>query len=660
MSKQEIIKRIEFLRKTLEYHNKKYYVDDSPEISDFEYDRLLRELEILEEENPELKSPLSPTVRVGGKPVSSFPEVVHNVKMESLQDAFSFDELRDFDKRVREISNPTYVVEHKIDGLSVSLEYVNGEFKRGSTRGDGIVGEDVSENIKTIQSVPLRLTKPLTIEVRGEVYMPRESFIKLNQEREEREEPLFANPRNAAAGSLRQLDSKITAERKLDIFVFNIQSIEGIEIKTHLDGLSLLKELGFKTILNDKVFNTIDEAIKEIEAIGDKRGDLPFDIDGSVIKVNELSLRDELGSTSKYPKWAIAYKFPAERKETKILDIKIQVGRTGVLTPLAYLEPVKIAGSTVSRATLHNYDYIAEKDIKIGDYVIIEKAGDIIPAVVEVVLDKRNGSEIQFLMPEKCPECGAEVIREDGEAAFRCTGIECPAQRKRNIIHFVSKPAMDIDGLGPQVIEQLISNNLIKTAADLYYLNKQDIASLDKMGEKSAENLLSALEKSKDNELYRVIASLGIRHIGEKAAKILASEFKNIDNLIESDIETLTKIEEIGPKMAESLVEFFKNEQNIDFIDKLRFAGVSMDNVKSEITDNRFFGKIFVLTGTLEKYKRQEAGKIIESFGGKTSSSVSKNTDYVLAGIDAGSKLDKANALGVKVISEKEFEEMIK
>ncbi len=660
MSKQEIIKRIEFLRETLEYHNKRYYVDDSPEISDFEYDRLLRELEILEDENPELKSPLSPTVRVGGKPVSSFPEVVHTVKMESLQDAFSFQELKDFDLRVREICNPTYVVEHKIDGLSVSLEYVNGEFKRGSTRGDGITGEDVSENIKTIQSVPLRLTKPVTIEVRGEVYMPRQSFIELNQEREEREEALFANPRNAAAGSLRQLDSKITAERKLDIFVFNIQSIENVEIKTHLDGLKLLKELGFKTILNDKKFNTIEDAIEEIETIGNQRGDLPFDIDGSVIKVNELAFRDELGSTSKYPKWAIAYKFPAERKETKILDIKIQVGRTGVLTPLAYLEPVKIAGSTVSRATLHNYDYIAEKDIKIGDYVIIEKAGDIIPAVVEVVLDKRAGNETPFLMPEKCPECGADVIREDGEAAYRCTGIDCPAQRKRNIIHFVSKPAMDIDGLGPQVIEQLISNNLINSAADLYYLRKEDIASLDKMGEKSAENLLSALERSKDNELYRIITALGIRHIGEKAAKILALEFKNIDNLINTDIETLTKIEEIGPKMAESLVEFFKNDQNIDFIDKLRFAGVSMDNIKSDIKDNRFEGKIFVLTGTLEKYKRQEAGKIIESFGGKTSSSVSKNTDFVLAGEEAGSKLDKANALGVTVISEVEFEEMIK
>ncbi len=660
MSKQEIKKRIEFLINTLEYHNKRYYVDDSPEISDFEYDRLLRELEILEEENPELKSPLSPTVRVGGKPVSSFPEVLHTVKMESLQDAFSFNELKEFDKRVRETCNPTYVVEHKIDGLSVSLEYVNGEFKRGSTRGDGVVGEDVSENIKTIQSVPLRLTKPVTIEVRGEVYMPRESFIELNQEREEREEPLFANPRNAAAGSLRQLDSKITAERKLDIFVFNIQSIDGVEIKTHLEGLKLLKELGFKTILNDKAFLTIEDAIDEIENIGDKRGELPFDIDGSVVKVNELSFRDELGSTSKYPKWAIAYKFPAERKETKILDIKIQVGRTGVLTPLAYLEPVKIAGSTVSRATLHNYDYIAEKDIKIGDSVIIEKAGDIIPAVVEVVLDKRNGEEIPFLMPEKCPECGADVIREDGEAAFRCTGIECPAQRKRNIIHFVSKPAMDIDGLGPQVIEQLISNNLIKTAADLYYLKKEDIASLEKMGEKSAENLLSALEKSKDNELYRIITSLGIRHIGEKAAKILANEFKNIDNLIESNIETLTEIEEIGPKMAESLVEFFKNDQNLDFIDKLRFAGVRMDNVKTEFSDHRFEGKTFVLTGTLQKYKRADAGKIIESFGGKTSSSVSKNTDYVLAGEEAGSKLDKANALGVKVISEEEFEEMIK
>ncbi len=661
MNKTEIKERIDTLRSELEYHSKKYYIDDSPEISDFEYDKMLRELERLESENPELYSPISPTVRVGGAVVEGFSTVEHTVKMESLQDAFSYDELRDFDKRVKNVGSCTYVVEHKIDGLSVSLEYQNGEFVRGSTRGDGVVGEDVSENIKTISSVPLKLTEPIEyIEVRGEVYMPRSSFIKLNSQREESDEPLFANPRNAAAGSLRQLDSKIAAERKLDIFVFNIQQIEGVEIKTHIDGLKYLKKLGFKTILNENSYDNIDDAINEIENIGESRGELPFDIDGSVIKVNELDLRAKLGSTTKYPKWAIAYKFPAERKQTKINDIIVQVGRTGAVTPLAHLEPVRIAGSTVSRATLHNYDYIVEKDIKIGDTVVIEKAGDIIPAVVEVIKENRTGDEISFNMPTKCPDCGAEVVRLDGEAAYKCTGISCPAQRKRNIIHFVSKGAMDIDGLGPAVIEQLIENNLIETAADLYYLEKEQISSLEKMGEKSAENLLNALEKSKNNELSRIITALGIRHIGEKAAKILAEYAKSMEGLISFTESELTEIDEIGPIMAKSIIEFFQNEQNLQFIEKLKNAGVRMDNVQASVLDNKFDGKIFVLTGTLEKYTRSEASAIIEKLGGKTSSSVSKKTSYVLAGKEAGSKLDKANSLGVQVISENEFEEMIK
>ncbi|MBQ7794758.1 MAG: NAD-dependent DNA ligase LigA [Clostridia bacterium] len=661
MNKNEIKARIEFLRNELEYHSRKYYVEDAPEISDFEYDKMLRELEILEAENPEFYSPLSPTARVGGAAIEGFSEVYHSVKMESLQDAFSFDELRDFDKRVKAVGECTYVTEHKIDGLSVSLEYRNGEFVRGSTRGDGVVGEDVSENIKTIATVPLRLTEPIDfLEVRGEVYMPRASFITLNEQREEAGEPLFANPRNAAAGSLRQLDPKIAAERKLDIFVFNIQQLEGAKVKTHIEGLKLLKRLGFKTILNEKSFNSIDEAISEIESIGENRGELPFDIDGSVIKVNELSMRELLGSTSKYPKWAIAYKFPAERKETKIEKIAVQVGRTGVITPLAYLEPVRIAGSTVSRATLHNYDYIVEKDIKIGDTVIIEKAGDIIPAVVEVVKDKRDGSEISFQMPEACPECGAEVVRLDGEAAYKCTGISCPAQRKRNIIHFVSKGAMDIDGLGPAVIEQLLENKLIESAADLYFLEKDKIAALEKMGEKSAENLLNALEKSKQNELSRVITALGIRHIGEKAAKVLAERYKSMDALITAEESELTQIDEIGPIMAKSITEFFSSEQNLSFIERLKLAGVSMDNVPESSLDKRFEGTTFVLTGTLERYTRSEASAIIEQFGGKTSSSVSKKTSYVLAGKEAGSKLDKANSLGVTVISEAEFEEMTK
>ncbi|MBS7298415.1 MAG: NAD-dependent DNA ligase LigA [Eubacteriales bacterium] len=656
----EIKDRIDSLRKSLEYHSRKYYVEDSPEISDFEYDRMLRELELLEAENPEFYSPVSPTVRVGGAPVEGFSEVVHTVKMESLQDAFDFDEVRDFDKRVKAVSECTYVVEHKIDGLSVSIEYRNGVFYRGSTRGDGIVGEDVSENIKTIASVPLTLTEPINIEVRGEVYMPKKTFIELNNKREENGESLFANPRNAAAGSLRQLDPKIAKERKLDIFVFNIQQIEGVTLNTHIEGLNLLKKLGFKTILNDKSYDNIESAINAIDAIGESRGELPFDIDGSVIKVNELNIRESLGSTSKYPKWAIAYKFPAEQKKTKILDITIQVGRTGVLTPLAHLEPVHIAGSTVSRATLHNYDYIVEKDIRIGDTVVIEKAGDIIPAVVEVVKDARDGSEVEFKMPEHCPECGAEVIREDGEAAYKCTGISCPAQRKRNLIHFVSKSAMNIEGLGPAVIEQLLEKNLIRDASDLYFLDKDDVASLDKMGEKSAQNLFDGLNKSKNNELFRVITALGIHHIGEKAAKVLADKFKSMDNLIHAGIEKLTIIDEIGPIMAKSITEFFTEEQNIHFIDRLKLAGVAMDIVAESSLDKRFEGKVFVLTGTLEQYTRSEASRIIEDFGGKTSSSVSKKTDYVLAGSEAGSKLDKAKALGVKVISEAEFEEMTK
>ncbi len=661
MEKSVIKAKIEQLRADLEYHSRKYYVDDSPEISDFEYDRMLRELEMLESENPEFYSPLSPTVRVGGAVLDGFSEVIHTVKMESLQDAFSYDELRDFEGKVKSVGNCSYVVEHKIDGLSVSLEYRNGEFLRGSTRGDGIVGEDVSENLKTISSIPLRLTERIPyLEVRGEVYMPRSSFIELNNLREEAEEPLFANPRNAAAGSLRQLDSKITAQRKLDIFVFNIQQIEGIEVKTHIDGLMLLKRLGFKTIHNEKSFESIDDVIEEIERIGESRGELPFDIDGSVVKINELDMRDLLGSTSKYPKWAIAYKFPAERKETKLEKIEIQVGRTGALTPLAYLQPVRIAGSTVSRATLHNYDYIVEKDIKIGDTVIIEKAGDIIPAVVEVIKDKRTGEEIIFKMPNACPECGAEVVRLDGESAYKCTGINCPAQRKRHIIHFVSKSAMDIDGLGPAVIEQLLENNLINDASDLYYLNKEEIASLEKMGEKSADNLLNALEKSKNNELSRIITALGIHYIGEKASKVLAVYAKSMDKLISATEQELTDIPEIGPVMAKSIKDFFENQDNIAFIERLENAGVVMNNVTNAVSDNRFFGKTFVLTGTLEEFTRNEASAVIESLGGKTSSSVSKNTSYVLAGKEAGSKLDKANALGVTVISEQEFKEMTK
>ena len=659
----DAVKRVEELTELLNYHNHKYYVDDSPEISDFEFDALLRELEELEEKYPELKKPNSPTMRVGGEAVTAFEEVIHAVPMQSLQKAFSKDEILDFDKRVRDvIVNPEYVVEHKIDGLSVSLEYVDGEFMRGSTRGDGTVGEDVTENIKTIRSVPMKLKDKIPfLEVRGEVFLSRDNFNKINEALEVAEQPLFANPRNAAAGSLRQLDPKIAASRNLDIFVFNIQRIEGMAINSHTEGLQFLKEQGFKTILNDKSYTDIEDAYNEIINIGNERDKLYFDIDGAVVKVNDFSARAELGVTSKFPKWAIAYKYPAEKQTTVIRDIKIQIGRTGVLTPLAILDTVRIAGSNVSKATLHNLDYITEKDIRIGDTVVIEKAGDIIPAVVEVVTEKRTGNEKEFSMPELCPECGAAVVREDGEAAYRCTGVNCPAQRLRNIIHFVSRSAMDIDGLGPSIIEQMLERNLISTAADLYYLKAKDIADMDKMGEKSAQNLLSALEKSKTNPLYRLINAFGIRHIGEKAAKLIAAECKTLDNVMNATEERLAEIDDIGGIMARSAVEYFNEPQTIEFIEKLTAAGVNcVDDSDANLIDNRFEKKVFVLTGTLEKYKRSEAGEIIEKFGGKTSSSVSKKTDYVLTGAEAGSKLEKAVKLGITVISEDEFEEMIK
>ena len=655
--------RIEYLTNTLNYHNKKYYVDDAPEISDFEFDALLVELERLEEQYPQFKLPDSPTARVGGEAVSEFPSVSHTVPMQSLQKAFSKQEIVDFDRRVREvIPNPEYVVEHKIDGLSVSIEYVDGVLVRASTRGDGLVGEDITENVKTIRTVPLKLKDAVEyLEVRGEVFMPNSAFVKLNKNLEDTEQPLFANPRNAAAGSLRQLDSKVTAKRGLDIFVFNIQQVIGVGINNHIEALSFLKEQGFKTILNDRVFKTIDEAFDEIERIGNERDSLYFGIDGAVIKVNDFNSRTALGTTAKFPKWAIAYKYPAEKQTTTIRDIKIQVGRTGVLTPLAILDTVRIAGSNVSRATLHNLDYIKEKDIRINDTVVVEKAGDIIPAVVEVLFEDRNGKEIEFQMPKTCPECGAEVVREDGEAAYRCTGISCPAQRLRNIIHFVSRNAMDIDGLGASNIEKLVENELINDAADLYYLDLKKAAQLKGFGDKWAENLNNSLEKSKSNPLYRLIFGLGIRHIGEKAAKNLAKAYKTIDGLINAEADEIAKIDDIGEIMAESVVSFMKNPSNIEFINRLKRAGVNCVDEGSESgNDKRFEGKTFVLTGTLLKYNRSDASRIIEEFGGKTSSSVSKKTDYVLAGSDAGSKLVKANSLGITVISEDEFDEMIK
>ncbi len=657
----DLEKRVIELTEFLNYHNHKYYVLDTPEISDFEYDRALRELEDIENANPELKKTNSPTLRVGGAVLKEFDQVTHRVPMESLQDAFDRREVYEFDRRVREeVPNPGYTVEQKIDGLSVSLEYENGEFVRASTRGNGLVGEDVTENIKTIRSVPMRLTENIPyLEVRGEVYMPRFSFIKLNELREAQEQPLFANPRNAAAGSLRQLDSKITAERKLDIFVFNVQYVEGISLSSHSESLEFLKKLGFKVIKTFPVFSSIEAAYKCVLEIGESREGLEFDIDGAVIKVNSFVDRQALGSTSKFPKWAIAYKFPAEQKETKIKDILINVGRTGVLTPLAVLDTVHIAGTNVSRATLHNMDYITEKDIRIGDTVVIEKAGDIIPAVVSVNKEKRDGTEVIFKMPKTCPSCNGQVVREEGEAAYRCVSRLCPAQQLRNIIHFVSKPAMDIDGLGPALVEQMVEHAVISDAADLYYLKPGSVSGLDKMGDKSESNLLSAIDKSRTNPLHRLICGLGIRHVGEKAAKVLAKKYKTVDGFLKAEKEELVLLDDIGDIMADSISDFLNNTRNIEFIEKLISGGVDCREEETK-EDSRFEGQTFVLTGTLSKFTRNEASEIIEKLGGKTSGSVSKKTSVVLAGAEAGSKLAKAEALGIKVISEDEFEEMIK
>lgn len=653
--------RMERLTKEIEQHSYNYYVLDNPTITDFEYDRLIHELMELEKEYPQFKANNSPTERVGGKVLEGFETVTHSVPMESLNDAFSKEEIEDFDKSVRKsVDNPEYVVEMKIDGLSVSLEYIDGEFVRGSTRGDGTVGEDVTQNLKTVKAIPLRLTEKLPyLEVRGEVYMPVSSFVALNNKREENDEPLFANPRNAAAGSLRQLNSAITAKRNLSIFVFNIQQIQGKDLYSHTESLDYLKQLGFKVSPRYNVFSNIEDAYAEILNIGEMRGELGFDIDGAVIKINDFSTRTKLGSTAKAPRWAVAYKYPAEQKQTKLLDITIQVGRTGVLTPTAELEPVRIAGSTVSRATLHNIDNITSKDIRIGDTVIIQKAGDIIPEVVEVVKEKRSGEESVYTMPEKCPVCGTKVVREADEAATRCVNPECPAQKIRNIIHFASKDAMDIDGLGPAIIEQLAEQKLVNSPADLYYLRYEDLVEIERMGVKSANNLIKAIENSKNAGLDRVIFALGIRNIGSKAGKILAEKYGDIDSLSDATEEELTKIEDIGPIMAKSITNFFSSTGAIDIIQKLRFAGVDLTYTKKS-TDNRFEGMTFVLTGTLPTYSRDEASEIIENFGGKTSSSVSKNTTYVLAGEKAGSKLTKAEQLGVKIIDEAEFDSMIK
>lgn len=652
-------KRAKELRDLLNYHSHKYYVEDNPEIEDFEYDRLMRELSDIEDKFPELVTPDSPTRRVGGSADGQFEPVEHAVHMESLQDAFSLDELRAFDKRVRETEpNATYVVEPKIDGLSVSLEYENGIFKRGSTRGDGTIGENVSANLCTVGSIPLHLKRELDeIEVRGEVYMPREVFLKLVEQQENNEEKPFKNPRNAAAGSLRQKDPKITAKRHLDIFVFNIQRISGKVLTGHKQSLDYIKELGFKTIPFYTPCDNIEDAIKEVERIGEIRGTLPFDIDGAVIKVDSFEQREVLGSTSKFPKWAIAFKYPPEEKQTKVVDIEINVGRTGVLTPTAVFEPVMVAGSLISRATLHNQDFITEKDIRIGDTVTIRKAGDIIPEVLNVV--EHTGSSLPYIMPEFCPSCGARVVREEGEAALRCLNTDCPAQLLRNLIHFCSRDAMDIEGLGESNIELFVNSGLIKNPADIYHLEAEQIVPLERMAEQSANNLIAAINESKKNDLSKLVFALGIRHIGQKAAKLISERFGTMTALMNASYDDIMTIDGFGAIMAKSVVDYFNMPESIELIDKLMAAGLNMKSLK-EVKDMRFAGKTFVLTGTLPTYKRNEAASIIESFGGKTASSVSKRTDFVLAGEDAGSKLQKANDLGIKVISEEEFREMIK
>lgn len=651
-------RRIKELTKQLEYHNNLYYNMDEPEISDFEYDKMLKELENLEEQFPSLKSPLSPTNRVGGNAGEKFSPVTHTVVMESLHDSFSHDELRDFDRKVREVSpNVQYVVEPKFDGLSVSCEYENGVFVRGSTRGDGTTGEDVTDNLMTIKSLPKRIANaPEYLEVRGEVYMSFESFNELTKRQEENEEKTFKNPRNAAAGSLRQKNAKITAQRKLDIYVFNIQQVRGAELTTHSQSLNYLTELGFPTAFY-KVYDNIDDVISEIERIGDMRGSFDFAIDGAVVKVNSFETRLLLGSTAKYPKWAEAYKYPPEEKPTKLLNIEINVGRTGVLTPVGNFEPVLLAGTTVSRATLHNKDFIEEKGICVGDTVIIRKAGEIIPEVLSVKVHSENAVPFEF--PTLCPSCGSPVSQDEGEAAIRCTNTDCPAQLMRHLIHFVGRDAMDIDGLGPAVLEQLVNEGLVKSPADLYRLKIDDVSNLERMAEKSANNLISAVEKSKENELYRLVFALGIRNIGLKAAKLLCENFPTIDDILNAKAVDFETIDGFGKVMALSIENYFALDGTKELISDLKSLGLKMKSSASKSNSGIFSGKTFVLTGTLPTMKRSEASKIIEENGGKTSSSVSKKTSYVLAGEEAGSKLTKAQSLGITIITEDEFKAML-
>ena len=666
MDKNKAQKRIKELRELTEYYAKKYYDEDNPEISDFEYDMLMLELRGLEAKFPEYTEKDSLTQKVGGHVKEGFTKVEHEIPLLSMQDLFNMKDIEEFYNRIKKqaesykIQNQNFVVETKIDGLTAALEYKDGTFVKGATRGNGLVGEDVTENLKTIKNIPKTLKEKVDIIVRGEVFISKADFERMNKEREENGEELFANARNAAAGSLRQLDSNITQNRPLDIYVYNVQKIEGKEFNSHYEELKYLEKIGFNVNPVKIYCKDLNEINKAIEKIGEDRSKLTFGIDGAVIKVDDLEFRELLGNTAKSPRWQIAFKYPPEQRQTKLLDIVCQVGRTGVITPLAILEPIQVDGSKVAKTTLHNEDFIKEKGIKIGDTVVIQKAGDVIPEVVKVVKEKRTGKEMEFNMPHICPVCGAQAVREEGEAAIRCTGVECPAKLFRNLVHFVSREAMNIDGLGENIIEQLMDRKLINNISDIYELTFEDIASLKKNGKKFAENLINAIDNSKQNDLSRLITALGIRHVGNKASKVLAKRYKTMDNLINASFDELSGIEDIGEVMANSIREFFMQDQTIDLINKLKKSGVNMQAKEEKIVDERFYGKTFVITGTLEDYSRSEAAKIIESFGGKVSGSVSKNTDYLLAGEAAGSKLTKAQEIGTTIISEEEFKGMIK
>jgi len=661
LSREEAEKKMTTLKEKIRDHEYRYYVLDDPSISDAEFDQLMNELIKLEDKFPELITEDSPTQRVGGEPVDEFKKVDHSVQMLSLSNTFNEGELKDFDSRVRKTikEDYSYVVEHKIDGLSAIITYEDGSFALGATRGNGVVGEDVTENLRTIRSLPLKIKDRAHIEIRGEVFLSKTEFEKINKKRLENDEPLFANPRNAAAGSIRQLDPRTAANRNLSIIIYDLIVHSGREFGTHVETLEYLKELGFKVNWYQKI-NDIEDAVAVCSEWEEKRDNLDFEIDGLVIKINNLSQRDKLGSTAKSPRWAVAYKFPAQQKTTIIKDIEISVGRTGALTPTAVLEPVQLAGSTVSRATLHNEDEIKRKDIKIGDHVLVQKAGDIIPEVVKVIEEKRDGSEKRFNMPDSCPVCDSKVIREEGEAVTRCTNITCPAQRRESILHFVSRNAMNIEGIGPALVDQLLENNLIEDYADLYFLKKEHLIPLERMGEKSSQNVIDSIKKSREREFFRVLFALGIRHVGLGAARVLDKNYDSIDQLADAEQEELVRIDEIGPVIAESIVSFFSERHNKDLITRLKQAGVRLKKDKDNEKDVYLEGLKFVFTGSLDSFTRSEIKDMVEKAGGRASSSVSSKTDYLVAGKNPGSKYDKAKELGIEILTEDEFKNMIK